>query len=112
MKDHIKKIAEEVEKTKADYLNVVREREELKTQCQVLNKEIASVQTSLDETQKKVSAMQCKYELTNSKSEEILNALEAIINAIKSKAKKVEEMQRQVEFLRFSEAKAQKKKNF
>ncbi|KAF3639830.1 hypothetical protein FXO38_03658 [Capsicum annuum] len=91
---------------------------------------IASFQTSFDEAQKKISAMQYKYELENSKSEKMLNALrtvagsvrldgeganisvvsekqmngevvepyeaelEAIINAIKNKENKVEEMHR------------------
>nr|XP_004230899.1 cingulin-like protein 1 [Solanum lycopersicum] len=148
MEDHIQKIVKEVEQTKADYLNAVREKKELETQCQVLNKEIAFAQTSLGETEKKISDMQCKVELANSNSEEILNALrtaagsirsdgegesgsvvgekqmngedvkpyeaelEAITNAIKSKENKVEEMQRQVEFLQFSVAQAQNKKNF
>lgn len=148
MEDHIQKIAKEVEQTKADYLNVVREKKELETQCEVLNKEIVCVQTSHGEAQKKLSAMQCKFESANSNSEEILNALrtaadsirldgegangsvvgekqmngedvkpheaelEAIKNAVKSKENKVEDMQRQVEFLQFSVAQAQKKKNF
>ncbi|KAJ8572168.1 hypothetical protein K7X08_008679 [Anisodus acutangulus] len=144
MEKHIEKTVKEVEQTKADYLDVVREKKELETQCQVLNKEIACVRTSLGEAQKKISAMQCQVELANSNSEEILNALrtaadsicsngegengkkqmngedvnpyeaelEAIKNAIKSKEIKVEEMERQVEFLQFSVAQAQKKKNF
>ncbi|KAK4378230.1 hypothetical protein RND71_000092 [Anisodus tanguticus] len=144
MEKHIEKTVKEVEQTKADYLDVVREKKELETQCQMLNKEIACVRTSLGEAQKKISAMQCKVELANSNSEEILNALrtaadsicsngegengkkqmngedvnpyeaelEAIKNAIKSKEIKVEEMERQVEFLQFSVAQAQKKKNF
>ncbi|KAK4340422.1 hypothetical protein RND71_041884 [Anisodus tanguticus] len=142
MEKHIEKIVKEVEQTKAEYLDVVREKKELETQCQVLNEEIACVQTSLGEAQKKLSAMQCKVELANSNSEEILNALrtaadsicsngggangsvvgekqmngeaelEAIKNVIKSKENKVEEMERQVEFLQFSVAQAQKKKNF
>lgn len=84
MENQIQQIAKELEKTKADYLNVVREKKELETQCQVLNNEIACVQTSLDEAQKKVSAMQCKVELANSNSEEILNALRTAADSIRS----------------------------
>ncbi|PHU15613.1 hypothetical protein BC332_16818 [Capsicum chinense] len=82
MEDHIKKIAKEVEQTKADYHDVVREKEVLETQCQVLNKEIACVQISLDEAQKEISAMQYKVELANSKSEEILNALRTAAGSV------------------------------
>ncbi|CAN4107419.1 unnamed protein product [Withania somnifera] len=84
MEDHIQKIAKEVEQTKADFLNVIREKKELETQCEVLNKEIVCVQTSLGEAQKELSAMQCKVELGNSNSEAILNALRTAANSILS----------------------------
>ncbi|KAF3653108.1 hypothetical protein FXO37_17156 [Capsicum annuum] len=70
----------DVQEKKADEL---RRKKELETQCQVLNKEIASVQTLLDEALKKISAMQCKYELTNSKYKEILNALRTAAGSVR-----------------------------